>query len=346
MRRLIIIGMLLFSLTFPASASGIVAPEVPDDVQHLLPQEDTDFGSGLWSIIKEAIFQVQPQVASGIKLCLEVIGTILVLSLLQSFKGKSKSVVEFGGVLAVACILLNKSHSLVGMGMDTVWNISAYGKMLLPVMTAALAAQGGSITAASMYTATCLFDALLSSLISSVMIPLVYIYIVLCIMNAATGDALLSKVRNFTKWITTWCLKLILYVFTGYISISGIISGAADQTAIKAAKLTISGAIPVVGNILSDASETVLVSAGVVKNAVGTYGLLAVIAVTIIPFISIAVHYFLIKVTAVISSVFAPKTISDLVDDISGAMGLVLAMVGSVSLIQLISVVCFLKGMT
>ena len=165
-------------------------------------------------------------------------------------------------------------------------------------------------------------------------------------MNAATGDALLGKVRNFTKWITTWCLKLILYVFTGYISISGIISGVADQTAIKAAKLTISGAIPVVGNILSDASETVLVSAGVVKNAVGTYGLLAVIAVTIIPFISIAVHYFLIKVTAVISSVFAPKTISDLVDDISGAMGLVLAMVGSVSLIQLISVVCFLKGMT
>ena len=341
---MILMVLLMLFLSISAHASGIAVPAVPDDVQQLMP-DDEDFGSGLWSIFEEAICRTKPEVTSALKLFFEIIGTTLVLSVLQNFRGTSKSVVEFGAIIAVAGILLSKSYSLIDSGLETVWKISSYGKVLLPAMTAALAAQGGSISAASIYMASCIFDTLLSSLISSILTPLIYIYIVLCIMNAATKDSLLTKIRTFTKWFATWCLKIILYIFTGYISISGIISGAADQTAIKAAKLTISGAIPVVGSILSDASETVLVGAGIVKNTIGTYGLLAIIAVTIIPFLSIAVHYFVVRLTSVIVSVFAPKTISVLIEDVSSAIGLILAMLGSVSLIQLVTTVCFLKGM-
>ncbi len=346
MTRLLWIMMLVMALSIQVSASGIVAPEVPDDVEQLLPSEREDFGNSVWHLLKKAAAQAQPQVASGLKICFRVLGSILILTLLCSFGGNSKSVAELAGVLVVACILLSNSNDMIEMGTNTVWRISQYGKLLLPVMTAALAAQGGSASATSMYAATTIFDTVLSSMVSSVLIPAVYIYIVLAILNAAMEDALLKKLKDLIKWGMTWFLKILLYVFTGYISITGIISGVADQTAVKATKLTISGMVPVVGGILSDAAETILVSANIAKSTVGTYGLLAIIAVTILPFLSIGVHYLLLKTTAAISSVFTSKTMAGLLEDFSAAMGLVLGMTGAVCLIQLISIVCFMKGMT
>jgi stage III sporulation protein AE len=346
MKKILCVGILALALAFPVSASGIVAPPVPDDVQQLMPPEDNSFGDRLWYLIKEAAANAQPAVASALKICFNVVASILMIAVLQNFHGKSKRFVELAGVVAVSCILIGSTNSMIHLGTDTVSQISQYGKLLLPGMSAALASQGGSISAASIYGATVLFDTVLCSLISSILLPMLNIYLVLAIVSAALEDDFLKKMRDLLKKVMTWCLKILLYVFTGYISVTGVISGTADQTAIKAAKLTISGMVPVVGGILSDASETVLISAGLVKNATGIYGFLAIVAVAIVPFLTIGINYLLLQVTSAICTVFSSKSISNLLSDFAGAMGLVLGMTGAVCLIQLISVVCFLKGMS
>lgn len=346
MKKLLCVCTLLVTLLIPVSASGIVAPSAPDDVQQLMPPEDSPFGDKMLYLIKEAASRAQPAVASGIKICLRVIASVIFMAVLQNFHGKSKQLVEIACVVAVSCILMGSTNSMILLGTDTVSQISQYGKLLLPVLCAALASQGGSISASTIYGATMLFDTVLCSLISTVLLPMLYIFLVLGMISAVMEDDFLKKLRDLMKKVMIWCLKILLYIFTGYISISGLISGTADQTAIKAAKLTISGMIPVVGGILSDASETVLISAGLIKNATGIYGFLAIVAVTIVPFIFIGIHYLLLHVTSAICSVFSSKPISILLSDFASAMGLVLGMTGSVCLIQLISVVCFLKGLS
>ena len=123
-----------------------------------------------------------------------------------------------------------------------------------------------------------------------------------------------------------------------------MVSGGTDAAALKAAKLTISGFVPVVGGILSDASEAVLVGAGIVKNAAGIYGVLAVMALFIGPFIKIGTHYLLLKATGTIGAIIGTKNSVSVIDLFSTAMGLILAMTGSVCLLLLISTVCFIKG--
>ena len=100
-----------------------------------------------------------------------------------------------------------------------------------------------------------------------------------------------------------------------------------------------------VGGSLSDASEAVILGAGVMKNAAGIYGLLVVIAIWITPFLQLGVQYLLLKLTAALCSVFGVKEASGLIDDFSTAMGLLLAMTGAVSFLMLISTICFMKGM-
>ena len=342
--RLMLIVLLVLSLAMPVSAADITAPTVPESGRDLMPQDGTSFGDGLWQICCRGLAKIRPDIAEGAKISLCIIAAVVMLSILSAFPGMTEKCCDLVGAVCIAGLLLGSANSLIRLGTDTVEEISQYGKLLLPVMTTALAAQGGLTTSASLYVGTAAFDTLLSGVIASVLVPMVYIYLALAAANAAIGDDLLKKLRDFLKWLMTWVLKTVLYVFTGYMGITGVVSGTTDAAALKAAKLTISGVVPVVGGILSDASEAVLVSAGVVKNAAGIYGIFAVLALIAEPFFRIGVHYLILKFTAAVCGIFGSKRITELIGDFTSVMGLLLAMTGTVCLLILISTVCFLRG--
>ncbi len=346
MRRLALFILLLYLFIIPVSAMEFTAPEAPDAAQELMPSEQESFGKDLWYILKTAIANLQPQMAEALGICFSVIAAILLISLLQNFSGNAKQITTLAGIVAISLTLIRSSGTLVALGTQTVNELCQYARLLLPVMTAALAAQGGTTAAAALYTGTAFFSALLSTVISHLIVPMIYIYLCLCIANRAVGVDTLDSLRRLVKWLMTWGLKIILYVFTGFISITGVVSGTADTSAVKAAKLAISGFVPVVGSIISDASETILVSAGVMKSAAGVYGLLAILAIWLGPFLQIGIQYLLLKTTSAVCGIFGIKEPAGVVQDFSDAMGFVLAMTGTVCLLLLISVVCFMKGVT
>ena len=276
---------------------------------------------------------------------LQMLGSaVMMVSLLQSFSGSVKTVANLVGATAIAAGLLLSANSLIRLGSQTVTEISEYGKLLLPVMTAAMAAQGGAASSTALYAGTAVFDSVLSSLISRMLGPMVYLFLALSAANGAIGENILGKLRDLVKNVVSWSLKTILTVFTTYMTVTGVVSGTTDAAALKATKVTISSVVPVVGGILSDASEAVLVSAGLMKNAAGIYGILAVLAVFLSPFLKIGVHYLILKLTAAVCGIFGEKGLTELIGDFSTAMGLLLAMTGSECLLLLISTVCFLKG--
>lgn len=344
MSRIFLMGLLICSLIMPVEALDFTAPQVPEEAAELMDEQPETFADGLLSIIKQALPLIDPAFAESLKTCAVIAAVCLLLSLFSNLPGQSGDIVNLAASAALGALLLNASNSLIMLGADTVERISEYGKLLLPVLTAALTAQGGVTTSTAVYAGTAFFDAILSTAVSKLIVPMIYLFLCLAICEAALGTELLEKMKDLVKWLMTWVLKLILYIFTGYIGITGVVSGSTDAAALKAAKLTISGVVPVVGGILSDASEAVLVGAGAVKNAAGIYGMLAILALWISPFIQIGVQYLLVKATAGFSAMFVPKPISRLVSDFSTALGMLVAMTGTVCLMMLVSIVCFMRG--
>ena len=332
-------------LILPVSAMEYTAPEVSGDAQALLSDSTTSFGADLWTILSRAIGKLQPSLAEALGICGQVIAIAMLVSVCSGMLNSHQRVTELAGVLAIGGVLLSCTQSFVKMAAETVGHLSEYGKLLLPVLSAAVASQGGVSTGVALYTGTILFDTVLSTAVSKFLVPLVYGYLVLVVGASATGDGMLAQLCGFVKWLSSWLLKVVLYVFTGYMAITGVVSGSTDAMALKAAKLTMSGMVPVVGSILSDASEAVLVSAGVVKNAVGIYGALALVAIGITPFLQIGIQYLLLKVTTGISQIFGLKSVGTILGGFCTAMGILLGMTGSVCIMLLISVVCFMKGM-
>lgn len=343
-----IFGLLLplLFLAVPASALEIEAPLVPDTGRRWMPENTQSLQEGLRELLQKVLAEIRPDIPEASKVCLGILATVLLISMLQSLSSPVKKTADAVGAVAIASLLLMNTQSMIHLASETVQQIGDYGKLLLPVMTAALAAQGGITASAALYAGTAVFMALLGSLMGNVLVPGIYLYLTLVTGSSATGENMLKKVADTLKSLFGWILKTLLMVFTTYLSLTGVVSGTTDAAALKAAKVTMSSFVPVVGGILSEASEAVLVSAGLMKNAAGIYGILAVLALFLYPFLQIALHYLFLKLTAAVCSVFGSTGMSNLIDAFSSAMGQLLGMTGSACVMVLISTVCYLKGVS
>jgi len=344
MRKFTVI-LLLLVIVVPVSAAQIEAPEVPPSGERLMPEAES-FGEGLLMIMEDLLPLIRPDLYEASKVCFGMIATAMLCSLLCSASERIKVTADIVATAAIAASMFLSVGSLVNLADYTISEMTEYGKLLLPVMTTALAAQGAAGTSTALYAGTAVVDHLISTLISSLLTPIVYLFLSVSVAAAATGEEMLKKLKDGIRSIVTWGLKTLLTVFTAYMGMTGVISGTADAAALKVTKAAMSTFVPVIGGILSESSEAVLLSVGLAKNAAGLYGIFAILAIFLEPFLLIGCHYLLLKVTAAICGVIGTKSVAGLVEDMSSGMGLLLAMTGAVCLLLLISCVCFLKGVS
>lgn len=344
MKKALLVVALSLAMAIPVNASELVAPEVQKSGQLLMPQNTDSFGDGLLELLRNSLKLLRPDFQEATASCGTIILSAILFSVLPMISQRIHSMTAVAGAVSIAAVMFHQTNSLILLAADTVSDILDYGKLLCQVMTAALAAQGGVTESSALYIGTTVFIAVLNSLISSLMIPLIFGYLVFSVAYGAFGENFLKKAADLVKSLMIWILKTLLVVFSTYMSITGAVNGSTDLAALKTAKVVISSAVPVVGGILSDSSEAVLLSMGVIKNVAGIYGMLAVLSIFMEPFVKIGIHYLLLKSSAVICSVFDDKQISSLADSFSSAMSLLLAVIAVGCVLVLISTVCFLKG--
>ena len=178
------------------------------------------------------------------------------------------------------------------------------------------------------------------------LIPVQYLFLAVSMAGNVLESDFLKNLKDSMKGMLLWCLKTLLSLFTAYLGITGVVAGSADAAAVKAAKVAFGTLVPVVGSVLAEASEAVLVGAGVLRGAMGIYGILAILAVFLEPFCQIGIQYLILKATAAFCGLFAPKAVTTVIGDFSEVMRMLLGMTGAICVLGLVSTVCFLKGVS
>lgn len=346
MMRFVLCFLLVLSLSIGASALEIEAPAAPDSAQALMPEDTVVFSDALQVILKKAVDQIVPSYSDAVKALCALVTIVMILSLSKAAFSNENTVTDLVGCGIIAYTNLSSANTMINLAAETVHEICDYGMLLMPVMTTALAAQGGVSSSASLYAGTALFNYIISWLLSNALIPLIYVFLAISIANSVTGEDALKNISVLIKRVITWTLKTLVTVFTTYMSITGVVSGTTDIATLKATKTVISSAVPIIGGILSDSSEAILVGAELAKNTAGIYGILVILSLFLSPFLKIGVHYLGIKAAYGICSIFGSKRVVAFIDDFSSAMGMLLAMTGAVCVLFLISTICFMKGMS
>ena len=322
-------------------AAGEYAPEVNWEL-------GADWNKGLENLLDTGTSQVfgvwKRAVKSGVLLLVIVLLCTLADGTSSLSGGGGFQAAKLVGMMAVCAISMSDIHSLMGLGREAIDRMAQFADLLLPTLAAAAAAGGTPASAAARQLATLLFSDLLIQLISRVLIPLTYLYAAACAAYAAIGNKGLKRIAKTLKGVVAGSLTAMLLTFVGYLSVSGVIAGAADAVSVKTAKLAISGMVPVVGGVLSDAAETVLASAAILRNAIGVFGALVILGVCLTPFLQMGVHYLVYKLTATLSATTSEGPVVELIDDLGGAFALELGMVASCGMLLLFGVISCLNA--
>ena len=342
---LLLLLLLASFLNMEASAQSFTAPAVTGEAEALMPEETDAFGAGLLNMLEKLVPAADDALRHALRTALGVFACVFLVCLLQS-AGCSCPVSELAGAVGIASLMLQSSRSLIGLAVDTVNELSAYSKLLFPVLAAASASQGSVTSSAALCAGTAVFTAVLTNLLRKLMIPAIYFFLAAAVAGCALGEDTLKSFRDQLKKLSAWFLKSALTLFLTYMTITGAVTGAADKTALKATKAAISAVVPVIGKNLADASEALLLSGELVKNALGLYGIFAFLAIFLSPFVKLGAHYLVTKGIAALCGILGSKRLTQLTEDFSAAMGLLLGMIGTMCALNMIAAVSFLKGAT
>lgn len=346
------IWVLLACLLCTVSARAAELPQglkdaLPEGTEELLEHLDTSgsnaLSDGISRILENAAGKVQAIFKERLHSAVSILLVVVLCGIIDSLSKAAGSSVSakaltMAGALMVTLLTVGSLDTLMGLGTRTINDLSQFSKVLLPTLAAAAAA-GGAVGSATIQQVTTVFFAdLLMNLINGLLMPMVYLYVGMLTAGAILPDGRLGGIATALKKVITWLFSGSLILFTLYLSVVHIVSGAADSMAVKVAKTAISGVVPVVGSIISEASETVLLGAGMLKNSIGVFGMLGVLAACTYPFLQLGIQYLLYKLTAFLAEMVGAGDLGKLIDGLGGAFGVVLGMTGACAILLLISI--------
>lgn len=302
------------------------------------PQEGLDkLGSAFAETVSGGIGGV-------IKRIVSMIAVALICAVLTLFCDDAPDYVSLGGCAAIALISVGDVHSFIASGEEVITALSGFSKTLLPAMCAASAACGTLSSSTLRYAASVLFMDSFVTLAQSLVLPIICAYLAAGIAAASFGNKCLDGIAAFLKRLSTLLMVAAALGFTLYISISSVVASGGDAVASKLAKTAISTALPVVGSIISDAASTVVAGAEAMRNTVGVFGMLALLAICVSPFAVMAVNYLGYKLAAAAIRAFGCQKLSSLADCIGSAIGMILGLAGCCAIILFVSMAISIKA--
>ena len=321
---------------------------LPDEAKQLMPDVSPEVSADFWTSSSEILADAVRLSGGIIKSALQSAAIILFIVLffaaasifLQDF---SLRAVILACVAALLIYCTRDMKSMIQAGVGCIEDLHTFSKMLLPVMAGASLSSGAVSASAAIYAGASLFLSVLVTFITKFLVPMVYAYIGLAAADAALGEETFAGCQKLIAAVLKGSLRVILFLFFAYMTLTGIISGSADAMAVKAAKMAVSSVVPVIGSMISDASETVLISARMLTNSVGVFGMLAVVSILIIPILKMGLHYLVMFLTTSVCSMFQVGSLTKFLEKMSGALGMLFAMTSCCGVMTFISCICFMK---
>ena len=114
----------------------------------------------------------------------------------------------------------------------------------------------------------------------------------ICVLHMVGNMSSQVRLRNFSKLfggIIKWILGVTLAAFTVFLTVQGITSATYDGLSFKAAKYAVSNSVPIIGGFLGSGFDLVVAGSVLIKNSIGSCGIILLALVLLPPLIRLVV---------------------------------------------------------
>ena len=347
MRKLVFIFFLLFIISLPAYAEEYEIRG--NDIFNHTVSDVTEgkFSANPISLINsffESFFYELKNTKTLLRAILLIAAAAGVARILSSAFENSQAAEAAG----LACFLLLSLSAVkifsevAGYASDTIHALCDFITKFEPIFISMLISSGAVTQASAFAPILAASVYVLGILVDKCILPLCYFSAVLGICGNIGNRIEIATLTKLLNSVAKWLLTGVLTLFTAILSLYGFSAKAFNSVAVKGLKFAMGSLVPVVGGILSDTVDTVLSGANLLKNAVGTAGVVALFGVVFTPLLKILIMMLLLKAVAAIIEPFSEKRTVNMLLAVSDTVKIMFSMVVTASLLFIISIVIIL----
>lgn len=326
-----------------------IAEAVPSDAQDFLEKNDItpdnqgvlslspiDFLGEIWEIFRANITR-------PLRLFLSISGVILLCAFTESFResaGSSRMTEAFTvvSVLAAAGMLVADIGDCIVQITSVLGSAAQFMTVFIPSF-AAIMAVSGRLTTASLFNASVLAASQIFSQVAvNVLLPLSSSILGLSIAGTINSDIKIESAARFVKNVVVWVLGLIMTVFTGLLTVQSFVTAASDGVVMRTAKFAVSSAIPIVGGSISEALNTVQGTLSLVKNSIGSFGIIAGIMIILPVFMTVLGYKLALIAAGAVSELFSTSAITSLIKSAEIIMTIAIAVMSCFLMMTVIAI--------
>ncbi len=322
-----------------------------DKLENEFLDEDELSGDKSINVFEKAFHIITSAFSENGNTLLRSFGMIMAMVILACVMGAMKfgssesldNVCGYISVLALSGVVYSVFYDLFVYVVASMESLTLMMSTLSPVM-AALYVSGGSYAAgAASSSALSLFLTVLSVICTKILLPLLQIAFALCLVGAIPGSINLSSVTTLVKNTATTVMAFIFTLLGFTLYLQTTVASASDNFVTRSVKFASGVFVPVIGNMLGDASRTVIASVSVIKGSVGTVGIVMILSAVLPPLLIVMLYKLMLLVCSMCAKALSCERESALLYDIGSVLGVLMALVAGAGVICIIAMAVFIK---
>ena len=335
-----------------AEPSSYQTDDMLKEFEELLPDEFkdrlTDDSSLMDAVGFEALFGeiVSAVLGEGSRIVsffLFLFGCSVLLSVLSLIEGKYKNICCAASGAVVALAVYNNLVPVVGEVAEALSAATDFFSSVSATLTAATVAGGGnsyaSVGAVGMGMSVSAIGGISEKMLMGLVVAMFSLSVISSFSDGAAG-----AVSRCVRSIFMWGIGVITALFAATLSLQGIVAGASDSAAMRAAKYAASGMIPVVGGAVSGALSTLASGVSYVKSIMGAASVAVLMTILLSPLVMLLLY----KLTFFLCNLFLELTGAELAGGIirgmSGALDALISVYALSGAAYVFQIVLFVKG--
>lgn len=345
MKKLIYLIIILLFTASPAYAEPTAEirdyPEFNSYVDSIAAGENpiTPEGvlKGFWDILFGEILRSKTYLAT----IMTVAAAAGLLRIMEANSGCTQAA-YFTSYSIMSASVVKLLSETVGYGSEVIHSLCDFITKLAPIFLGLIAATGKLTSAAAFSPVLSAAVYIFSFIVDKLITPIIYLGAVLGIVGNISGRMQLGSFNALLRSVSRWILTALLTIFASLCALYGFNAPVLDALGAKTAKFAVGTLVPVVGGLLADTMDTVVGGTRVLKNAVGSSGMICIIIIAAVPVIKVWVIWFMLRLSAALCEPLCDKRMSLMLSDVSDSVSTVLAVMLTAVMLFIITIAIML----
>lgn len=268
--------------------------------------------SDILSYITSNIYSEISSIIPSVAIVLTLVIFLAVIEAVKSDKTKESvaNVCTIIGNVAVAGVIIVIFMREFYESKQVVEKMSEQIQIVFPIILTMMTASGATAGVSIFKPSVSFLCNAVSVVYVKLLFPIILFILCFSALNSFSSIIKTDKMSDFLKSAFKWIVGLSSVFFCFFVTAQGIASSTYDTVSLRALKYAVGNSVPLINGLLSSGFDVVVASCLLIKNALGTLSMIAIIYVVAMPLIKLVILSLALRLlSGVTQSVASDSTI-------------------------------------